>query len=115
MDNEVLRGKLLEYKEVTNNLINSITNEKMEVIDGLFQRRGELITEINKLLLNRKEFKTISEELGLLEQDKTLKELVENKKKDIQVEIRNIQHQVNANKSYGSNSLRSISFINTRI
>lgn len=115
MDNEILRDKLLEYKQVTDTLIEVIKNEDVENVDNLFSTRTELIREINKLSLDREAFKAIGEELGLSEQDKVLTNLVQDKKREIQVEVKNIKDKVNANRSYANNSLRKYNIINTKI
>lgn len=111
----MLREKLLEYKTITDTLITAITSEDVEKIDESFKSREELIEEINKISLDSKYFKAIGEELGLLVQDRQLKILVQNKKRELQLEINNIKDKVNANRSYGATSLRKYGFFNTKI
>lgn len=115
MDSEKLRDKLLEYKQVTDTLIEVIKNESVENVDELFSARTELIGKINKLSFDSETFKAIGEELSLAEQDNLLRSLIQDKKKEIQTEIHNIKDKVNANRSYSANSLRKYNFINTKI
>jgi hypothetical protein len=111
---EELREKLLRYKELTDNIISSVIEEKEENFKNLIIEKQLLINSIEHSLNDKAMFKEIAEELCLMDQDKKLNEVIEEKKLYIKSEIRHLDEKKNANRAY-NNAYRGYNIINKQI
>lgn len=115
MDNSTLREKLLQYKNLTEELITAVNNEEPDAIDGLFQKRQYIIDEIDASGYNGDEFRRIAEEFQLLNKSKQLEDAIYKKKDEMRENLRKLKERKVANKSYYNSSNSIKSFFNTRI
>ncbi|GKU23560.1 hypothetical protein [Clostridium folliculivorans] len=109
-----LRETLLGYKELTDKLLLSIEEEDEENFLRLIEAKQDLIDSINQIGYDPKMFSEISKELGLLEQDKKLHQIIEEKKLSIKEEIKKINDKKNAATAY-NNTYRGFNLINKKI
>ncbi len=61
-----LRNKLIKFREITLNIIDSLEKEDYDTPEKLLGQRDNIIKEINNLNYKKEEFKKIDEELELL-------------------------------------------------
>ncbi|EKX81223.1 hypothetical protein CFSAN001628_001752 [Clostridium botulinum CFSAN001628] len=75
-----LRNKLIKFREITLNIIDSLEKEDYDTPEKLLGQRDNIIKEINNLNYKKEEFKKIDEELELLLIEKKLQNLMVEKK-----------------------------------
>lgn len=109
-----LREMLSSYKDLTDKLILSIEEESEESFLELIEVKQNLIDSINQIGYDPKLFGEVSKELGLLEQDKKLQHIIEEKKLYIKEEIKKINDNKNASSAY-NNTYRGFNIINKKI
>ncbi|GFZ30982.1 hypothetical protein CSC2_15080 [Clostridium zeae] len=109
-----LREILSDYRELTDKLILSIEEESEENFLRLLEAKQDLIDSINEIGYDSKMFSEISKELGLLEQDKKLHQIIEEKKLSIKEEIKKINDKKNATNAY-NNTYKGFNLINKKI
>lgn len=111
---EDLKDKLIQYKEITEQIIASVNEEQEEEFVKLLIQKQALINLIDASNYESNEFKKVSNELKLLEQDQTLIRLIEEKKKSIQQEIKESKDKSNALTAYNRN-FNGYNLINKKI
>ncbi len=75
-----LRSKLIKFREITLNIIDSLEKEDYDSPENLLEERENIIKEISDLNCKKEEFKKIDEELELLLIEKKLQNLMIQKK-----------------------------------
>ena len=85
---EELRKKLIKFREITLNIIDSLENEDYDSPEKLLEEREIIIKEINNLHYQREEFKKINNELELLIIEKKLQSLMIEKKAQIKIKLK---------------------------
>ncbi|SKA72706.1 hypothetical protein SAMN05428976_10134 [Clostridium sp. USBA 49] len=101
MDN--LRENLLNFKKITESLINEIKEENYNSLEDIFNKREIVINTIKKIDYNLEDFKNISSELKLLEMERELNILINEKRQFIVEEINKLKTYKRANNNYQKN------------
>lgn len=115
INRELLSIKLIEFKNVTEKLIDAVNNNLDEKIDNLFIERQKLINDIQQLQYIKEEFKKICDETNLVETSKKLEEAVARKLIEIKDKMNSLHENSIANKSYIQNSNIKKSFFSTKV
>lgn len=113
--NSALYDKLSMYKQLTLNMIEAANDEKYEAIEMLLSDRENLISVINQLQYTKEEFKRMVSELNILETQKHLDDIMEEKRNCIKANISTLQVNRNANKSYNKQHYANVSLLNEQI
>ncbi|MCR1933680.1 flagellar protein FliT [Clostridium tepidum] len=112
---EELRKKLIKFREITLNIIDSLENEDYDSPEKLLEEREIIIKEINNLHYQREEFKKINNELELLIIEKKLQSLMIEKKAQIKIKLKKTLDKKEANKNYSIKQFNTQSILNTKI
>lgn len=115
MHNNNLNELLETYKNLTGNIITSIEDEELEVMEELFLQREEIINQIDSLTYTKQQFINIAEEFNLKTIEEKLNSIYIKKKDDTYNEMQINKEKMNANKSYTRNASRKISFLDEKI
>ncbi|MBE6058355.1 flagellar protein FliT, partial [Clostridium sp.] len=83
-----LRNKLIKFREITLNIIDSLEKEDYDSPERLLEERENIIKEINNLDYQKEEFKKIDKELELLVIEKKLQNLMVEKKVKIKLKLK---------------------------
>lgn len=106
-----IKEKLLEYKTLTVELINALENEEYIKLNDLFNEREKIIDCTNDLSYSMEEFKKICNELGIIELETKLKQLIKDKMLKVKKSINNIKRSRNAHMSYNKNFINNSFFV----
>ncbi|HCL4548650.1 flagellar protein FliT [Clostridium botulinum] len=110
-----LRNKLIKFREITLDIIDSLEKEDYDSPERLLAERENIIKEINNLNWKKEEFKKINEELELLLIEKKLQSLMIEKKGVIKLKLRKTSENKEANKNYSTKQFNTQSILNTKI
>lgn len=105
----------MEFKSLTEQIINAINNDISEEIDELFVKRQKIINEIDNFQYSKEAFIDICNELNIINISKKLDELAVKKPIELKEKINNLKEQKKANISYAKNSYARTSFFSTKI
>lgn len=111
----LLKENLMEFKAITEKLINVVDNELSEEIDRLFIDRQVIINNIEKLKYSKDEFTIICSELDITDVSKALDELVLKKREELKEKMNSLKERNIANKSYANSANIKRSFFSTKI
>ena len=89
---------LKEYKSITEELINQINGYGN--VRALFERREEILNELNSGNFNRDEISRIGNELKLMELEKNMRACYNLEKVNIMRKIQNLRKMQHANEQY---------------
>ncbi len=112
---DLLKKHLIEFKSLTEQIINAINNDISEEIDELFVKRQKIINEIDSFQYSKEAFIDICNELNIINISKKLDELAVKKPIELKEKINNLNEQKKANISYAKNSYARTSFFSTKI
>ncbi|HIG0354961.1 TPA: flagellar protein FliT [Clostridium sporogenes] len=110
-----LRNKLIKFREITLNIIDSLEKEDYDTPEELLGQRDNIIKEINDLNYKKEEFKKIDKELELLLIEKKLQNLMIEKKAMIKLKLKKASENKEANKNYSTKQFDTQSILNTKI
>ncbi|NFP58710.1 flagellar protein FliT [Clostridium botulinum] len=110
-----LRNKLIKFREITLNIIDSLEKEDYDTPEKLLGQRDNIIKEINNLNYKKEEFKKIDEELELLLIEKKLQNLMVEKKAKIKQKLKKTSENKEANKNYSTKKFSTKNILNTKI
>jgi hypothetical protein len=110
-----LRNKLIKFREITLNIIDSLEKEDYDSPERLLEERENIIKEINNLDYQKEEFKKIDKELELLVIEKKLQNLMVEKKVKIKLKLKKASENKEANKNYSIKQFNTQSILNTKI
>jgi hypothetical protein len=113
--NDDLYNKLLEYTALTHRLVTAATEEDYERINFFLLDRQKLIEEISQLIFTQEEFKTVVNDLKIIETQKKLDIVMEEKRNMLKTAVINSNVNRNANKNYNKHHYASISLINKQV
>jgi hypothetical protein len=99
MKNE-FKEKVQVFYDITNLLIRSLKNDEYDGLEELLERRGKVIEAINSLSFDKTDFKIISDELGLIELEKMLNELLNENRQKVRSKIEKLNNAKKANSTY---------------
>jgi len=86
MDN--IKILLISYNNATKELIECLDNDDFDNLDALLDKRQEIIESIKELNYTNEEFASIAVELDLLEWEKRLNTIMEEKMNDARKELK---------------------------
>jgi hypothetical protein len=95
-----LTQQLVEFKQVTIELIRALQQDEISKLDGLLDSRQMIIVNMEKLQYTTEEFTDICTKLDILNVQHELLELMKTKKEDTKEELNKIQITKNANSNY---------------
>jgi hypothetical protein len=110
-----LTQKLLQFKEVTIELIKTLKQDEINKLDALLDSRQTLIENMEKLQYTNEEFANICNELDILNIQHELLELMKEKKEDTKQELNKIQTTKNANSNYNKSFYASSGIFDKQI
>ncbi|WML35499.1 flagellar protein FliT [Clostridium sp. OS1-26] len=110
--NTELEGLLNQYKECTLQLISIVESELYDDIEGLIEKRENIIDKINSIEHTKEEFSRIVKDLQILILQKRLTDLMNEKKSKIKNELNSIAKNKSARKSYNKKSSVDSLFFN---
>lgn len=97
---DTLREMLQSYKNITLQLIDCAEAEDYDKLGNLLNTRGNIISEIDKLNYQDKEFRQICDEMDIGKFENKLNSILENKYSNIKEQLRNIINGRKINRSY---------------
>lgn len=102
-----LREGLLKYKEATMKIIEYLKQSESDYIDldNLINNRKDIIDKLNVIAFDKNEFKSISNEYGLLKYEEELIKVMQQKKSELKIKIQ---------KSIKSKKINSYNNMNTK-
>ncbi|RHW65654.1 flagellar protein FliT [Clostridium botulinum] len=110
-----LRNKLIKFREITLDIIDSLEKEDYDTPERLLEERENIIKEIDNLNYKKEEFKKIDKELELLIIEKKLQNLMIEKKAMIKLKLRKTSENKEANRNYSTKQFNTQSILNTKI
>lgn len=99
------------YKEITLEIIKYLKEDKLEQLEDLFEKRQNLLEEEK----DNKEFKESMIELGIIDLDKTIKELLHQNMIKTKLEIQKHRLSTITNNSYMNNNTQKINIFNAKV
>lgn len=115
MEKGELKNFLREYKYISDNIIEALTTESFDSLEGLFMERQQIIQTIEKLSFFKEEFKAISVEFSLEEIERDIENLINDKKAKIRLIVENLNKSKRANTTYNKNSQVDSLYFNKKI
>lgn len=110
-----LKDKLIRFREVTLNVIDSLEKEDYDSPEALLNHRENIIKEIKTLKYNKEEFKKINEELKLMIIEKKLNDLMASKKEALKLRLKESTEMKNANQNYAIKQFGNDNILDTKI
>lgn len=111
----LLKENLMEFKALTEKLINAVNNDLSEEVDRLFIDRQVIINNIGKLQYSKDEFTIICSELDITNVSKELDELVLKRREELKEKMNSLKEGNIANKSYANSANIKRSFFSAKI
>ncbi len=99
------------YKEITLQIIKCLKEDKLEQLEDLFESR-ENILEVEK---NNKEFKESMIDIGIIDLDKTIKDLLHQNMIKTKLEIQKHRLSTITNNRYINNNQQKINIFNAKV
>ena len=99
------------YKEITLEIITYLKEDKLEQLEDLFEKRQNLLEEEK----DNKEFKESMIELGIIDLDKTIKELLHQNMIKTKLEIQKHRLSTITNNSYMNINTQKINIFNAKV
>lgn len=110
-----LKQNLVQFKQVTKELIMALQQDKINKLDDLFDSRQMVINNMEKLKYTTEEFTSICNDLDILNIQQELLELMKEKKDDTLQELNKIHLTKNANNNYNKSFYDSVGMFNKQI
>ncbi|MDW8799697.1 flagellar protein FliT [Clostridium sp. A1-XYC3] len=110
-----LREKLIQYKNITIQLITSAENEDYDSLDKLLANRQNIMDEIDNITYSKEEFLRLCRELDILVLNQKLIKVTKEKKATILKNIDELKTSKSANKSYNKRFSVDSVFFNKKI
>ncbi|WP_409068665.1 flagellar protein FliT [Clostridium sp. FAM 1755] len=110
-----LRNKLIKFREITLNIIDSLEKEDYDSPENLLEERENITKEISNLNYKKEEFKIIGEELELLLIEKKLQSIMIEKRSKIKLKLKKALDNKEANKNYSTKQFNTQNILNTKI
>ena len=99
------------YKEITLEIIKCLKEENIDNIDALFKRRENILDEEK----DNKNFKESMIKLGIIELDKTIKDLLHQNMIKTKLEIQKHRLSTVTNNTYMNNNQQKINIFNAKV
>jgi len=110
-----LLQELVQFKQITMELISALQQDQVYKIDALLDSRQMLIENMEKLQYTTEEFTDICDELGILNIQQELLELMQVSKDNTKEELNKIQITKNANNNYNKSFYLNTGTFNKKI
>ena len=99
------------YKEITLEIIQCLKDDKLEVLEGLFELRQDILDKEK----NNKEFKEYMIKVGIVDLDKSIKDLLHQNMIKTKLEIQRHKLSTVTNNTYINNSQKKINIFNKKV
>ena len=99
------------YKEITLEIIKCLKEENIDNLDALFKRRENILDEEK----DNKNFKESMINIGIIDLDKTIKDLLEQGMSKTKLEIQKHKLSIVTNNCYIDNNQQKINIFNVKV
>jgi len=99
------------YKDITLEIIQCLKDDKLEQLEDLFESRQDILDEEN----DNKEFKESMINIGIIDLDKTIKELLHQNMIKTKLEIQKHKISTLTNNCYMNNNKQKINIFNAKV
>ena len=99
------------YKKITLEIIQCLKDDKIEELEILFEKREEILQEEK----NNKNFKDLMINIGIIDLDKTIKNLLNQNMIKIKLEIQKQKLSTITNNTYINNNQKKINIFNAKV
>ena len=99
------------YKKITLEIIQCLKEDKIEELEILFEKREKILQEEK----NNKNFKDLMINIGIIDLDKTIKNLLNQNMIKIKLEIQKQKLSTITNNTYINNSQKKINIFNAKV
>lgn len=107
---------VLEYRDITVNMIDAVNEEKFEKLNVLIESREEILNTLKKLeMYNKNEVVANFKNLDIMSLEKKVKKLTEDKFNDVKEKLRSINSNQIVNKKYYKDFSGNPLFFNKKI
>ncbi|WP_052107623.1 flagellar protein FliT [Clostridium novyi] len=96
----MLYDVLKSYRDLNIGIINALNEDKLDLVEELLAKKDNLIEKIQSMNYEKEEFLKISNELKVMDSEKTLSDLTLAKKNQYKNEMNKITKNKNANRMY---------------
>ena len=103
--------KILLYKKITLEIIQCLKDDKIEELEILFEKREKILQEEK----NNKNFKDLMINIGIIDLDKTIKNLLNQNMIKIKLEIQKQKLSTITNNTYINNNQQKINIFNAKV
>ena len=99
------------YKKITLEIIQCLKDDKIEELEILFEKREKILQEEK----NNKNFKDLMINIGIIDLDKTIKNLLNRNMIKIKLEIQKQKLSTITNNTYINNDQKKINIFNAKV
>lgn len=99
------------YKKITLEIIQCLKDDKIEELEILFEKREKILQEEK----NNKNFKDLMINIGIIDLDKTIKNLLNQNMLKIKLEIQKQKLSTITNNTYINNNQQKINIFNAKV
>lgn len=99
------------YKKITLEIIQCLKDDKIEELEILFEKREKILQEEK----NNKNFKDLMINIGIIDLDKTIKNLLNQNMIKIKLEIQKQKISTITNNTYINNNQQKINIFNAKV
>ena len=99
------------YKKITLEIIQCLKDDKIEELEILFEKREKILQEEK----NNKNFKDLMINIGIIDLDKTIKNLLNQNMIKIKLEIQKQKLSTITNNTYINNNQQKINIFNAKV
>ena len=99
------------YKQITLEIIQCLKDDKIEELEILFEKREKILQEEK----NNKNFKDLMINIGIIDLDKTIKNLLNKNMIKIKLEIQKQKLSTITNNTYINNNQQKINIFNAKV
>ena len=99
------------YKKITLEIIQCLKEDKIEELEILFEKREKILQEEK----NNKNFKDLMINIGIIDLDKTIKNLLNQNMIKIKLEIQKQKLSTITNNTYTNNNQQKINIFNAKV
>ncbi|MCT8976133.1 flagellar protein FliT [Clostridium sp. CX1] len=110
-----LKEKLIEYKNITIQLIANVEGEDYDSLEKLLTNRQNIMNEIDSITYSKEEFLVLCKELDILVLNQKLIKVTKEKKSNTLKNIDGIKVSKTANKSYNKRFAVDSVYFNKKI
>lgn len=111
----VLNEELRKYRDSTEIIINHLVNDDYDSILDLFNNRQLIIDRISKIDYEKPDFISVSQSLGILDLEKKLNRIMEQKKNEVKIKLSKITTVRNVNSNYNKSNYVDSILINKKV